>query len=168
MDEILTTVRDLELEVNEDDTEELIMGYEDELTIEELQEILNEEHQETQRNVSPSEHEEDERGPMPTHLPLTEVTKKKKKKKAPNICNLPSQIYEDNPLNWEGYGIDQDWLLLQAVKLTVALGLSAARGDKDLHHGDMWPSRRDWKKEGGKVPPVPSFSKTSDLSPLLL
>ncbi|GFV96193.1 transposable element Tcb2 transposase [Trichonephila clavipes] len=33
---------------------------------EELQEILNEEHQETQRNVSPSEQEEDERGPMPT------------------------------------------------------------------------------------------------------
>ncbi|GFV49663.1 hypothetical protein TNCV_1959711 [Trichonephila clavipes] len=38
--------RDLELEVNEDDIEELIMGHEDELTIEELQEILNEEHQE--------------------------------------------------------------------------------------------------------------------------
>ncbi|GFX00390.1 uncharacterized protein TNCV_4680651 [Trichonephila clavipes] len=36
------------------------------LTIEELQEILNEEHQEIQRNVSPSEQEEDERGPMPT------------------------------------------------------------------------------------------------------
>ncbi|GFU57639.1 hypothetical protein TNCV_3637941 [Trichonephila clavipes] len=46
--EILTTVRDLELEVNEDDIEELIMGHEDELTTEELQEILNEEHQETQ------------------------------------------------------------------------------------------------------------------------
>ncbi|GFW89445.1 uncharacterized protein TNCV_3967351 [Trichonephila clavipes] len=59
MDEILTTARDLELEVNEDDIEELIMGHEDELTTEELQEILNEEHQETQRNVSPSEQEED-------------------------------------------------------------------------------------------------------------
>ncbi|GFX81158.1 uncharacterized protein TNCV_1911501 [Trichonephila clavipes] len=66
MDEILTTARDLELEVNEDDMEDLIMGHEDELTIEELQEILNEEHQEAQRNVSPSEQEEDERGPMPT------------------------------------------------------------------------------------------------------
>ncbi|GFX31696.1 hypothetical protein TNCV_4082201 [Trichonephila clavipes] len=33
--------------VNEDDIEELIMGHEDELTIE-LQEILNKEHQETQ------------------------------------------------------------------------------------------------------------------------
>ncbi|GFY00477.1 uncharacterized protein TNCV_1665161 [Trichonephila clavipes] len=65
MDEILTTARDLELEVNEDDKDELIMGHEDELTIE-LQEILNEEHQEIQRNVSPSEQEEDERGPMPT------------------------------------------------------------------------------------------------------
>ncbi|GFU77023.1 hypothetical protein TNCV_4521791 [Trichonephila clavipes] len=55
MGEILTTARDLELEVNEDDIEELIMGHEDELTTEELQEILNEEHQETQRNVSRSE-----------------------------------------------------------------------------------------------------------------
>ncbi|GFX79151.1 putative mariner transposase [Trichonephila clavipes] len=39
--------QDLELEVNEDDIEELIMRHEDELTTEELQEILNEEHQET-------------------------------------------------------------------------------------------------------------------------
>ncbi|GFS48396.1 receptor-type tyrosine-protein phosphatase kappa [Trichonephila clavipes] len=51
---------------NEDDIEELLMGHEDELTIEELQEILNEERQETQRSVSPSEQEEDKRGPMPT------------------------------------------------------------------------------------------------------
>ncbi|GFW76405.1 uncharacterized protein TNCV_1581841 [Trichonephila clavipes] len=50
----------------EDGIEELIVGHEDELTTEELQEILNEEHQETQRNVSPSEQEEDKRGPMPT------------------------------------------------------------------------------------------------------
>ncbi|GFW53565.1 uncharacterized protein TNCV_4814711 [Trichonephila clavipes] len=68
MDEILITARDLELEVNEDDIEELIMGHEDELTTEELQEILNKEHQETQRNVSPSEQEEDERGLMPTSV----------------------------------------------------------------------------------------------------
>ncbi|GFW18227.1 uncharacterized protein TNCV_4007661 [Trichonephila clavipes] len=66
MDEILRTTRDLELEVNEDDIEELILRHENELTTEELQEILNEEHQETQQNVSPSEQEEDERGPMPT------------------------------------------------------------------------------------------------------
>ncbi|GFV38069.1 uncharacterized protein TNCV_872761 [Trichonephila clavipes] len=66
MDEILTTARDLKLEVNEDTIEELIMGHEEELTTEELQEILNEEHLETQRNMSPSEQEEDERGPMPT------------------------------------------------------------------------------------------------------
>ncbi|GFU42415.1 hypothetical protein TNCV_4555531 [Trichonephila clavipes] len=39
----------------EDDIEELIMGHDDELTIEELEEILNEEHQKTQRNMSPSE-----------------------------------------------------------------------------------------------------------------
>ncbi|GFX21383.1 uncharacterized protein TNCV_2253301 [Trichonephila clavipes] len=63
MDTILTTARDLELEVNEDDIEELIMRHKDELTTVELQEILNEEHKETQRNVSPSE---DERGQMPT------------------------------------------------------------------------------------------------------
>ncbi|GFV22527.1 hypothetical protein TNCV_1131201 [Trichonephila clavipes] len=49
------THRDLELEVNEDDIEELIMGHEDELMIEELEEILNEEHKKTERNVSPSE-----------------------------------------------------------------------------------------------------------------
>ncbi|GFX09362.1 uncharacterized protein TNCV_1887751 [Trichonephila clavipes] len=42
------------------------MGHEDELMTEEIQEILNEEHQETQLNVSPSEQEEDERGPIPT------------------------------------------------------------------------------------------------------
>ncbi|GFT23471.1 uncharacterized protein TNCV_2017181 [Trichonephila clavipes] len=66
MEEILTTALDLELQVNEDEIEELIMGYKDELTIEDLQEILNEEHQETQRNVSPSEQEADERGPMLT------------------------------------------------------------------------------------------------------
>ncbi|GFS73983.1 uncharacterized protein TNCV_108591 [Trichonephila clavipes] len=42
------------------------MGHEDELTTEERREILNEEHQETLRNVSPSEQEEDEREPMPT------------------------------------------------------------------------------------------------------
>ncbi|GFY27545.1 hypothetical protein TNCV_2071631 [Trichonephila clavipes] len=66
MDEILTTARALELEVNADDIEELIMGHEDELTTEELQEILNEEHQETQRNVSPFEQEENDRRPMPT------------------------------------------------------------------------------------------------------
>ncbi|GFX48020.1 uncharacterized protein TNCV_4113551 [Trichonephila clavipes] len=66
MDEILITAGDLKLEVNEDDIEELIMGHEDELTTEELQEILNEKHLETQLNVSPSEQDEDERGPMPT------------------------------------------------------------------------------------------------------
>ncbi|GFU76772.1 uncharacterized protein TNCV_4519301 [Trichonephila clavipes] len=61
MDEILTTARDLELEVNEDDIEELIMGHEDELTTEELQEVLNEEHQETQRNVSNMQEEDEKR-----------------------------------------------------------------------------------------------------------
>jgi hypothetical protein len=67
MDETLTTVRDLEMEVNEDDIEELLMEHEDGLTTEELQEIFNEEHQETQRDVSP-EKEEDEKGQMPTSV----------------------------------------------------------------------------------------------------
>ncbi|GFV24978.1 uncharacterized protein TNCV_884441 [Trichonephila clavipes] len=40
MDEILTTARDLELEMNEDAIEELIMGHEDELTTEELTKCL--------------------------------------------------------------------------------------------------------------------------------
>jgi hypothetical protein len=57
MDEIVTTARDLELEVNEDDIEELLMEHEDDLTTEELQQILNEEHQETQRDVSPEKEE---------------------------------------------------------------------------------------------------------------
>ncbi|GFX59815.1 hypothetical protein TNCV_1778541 [Trichonephila clavipes] len=51
MDEILTIARDLEWKVNEDDIEELVMGHKDELTTE-LQEILNEEHQETQLLVT--------------------------------------------------------------------------------------------------------------------
>ncbi|GFW23040.1 hypothetical protein TNCV_3801411 [Trichonephila clavipes] len=69
MEEILITASDLELEVNEDDIEELIMGHEDEVTIEELQEILNEEHQETQRNAFPSEREETKEDQC-RHLPL--------------------------------------------------------------------------------------------------
>ncbi|GFV61623.1 uncharacterized protein TNCV_187811 [Trichonephila clavipes] len=64
MDEILTTARDLQLEVNEDDIEEPIMGHEDELMIEELQEILK--NTKKHNKMSPSEQEEDERGPMLT------------------------------------------------------------------------------------------------------
>ncbi|GFX71654.1 hypothetical protein TNCV_2696421 [Trichonephila clavipes] len=55
------------IDLKSDHSVKLIMGHEDELTIE-LQEILKEEHQETQRNVSPSEQEEDKRGPMPTSV----------------------------------------------------------------------------------------------------
>lgn len=47
MDEIVTTARDLELAVNEVDIKELIMEHENDLTTEELQELLNEKHQET-------------------------------------------------------------------------------------------------------------------------
>ncbi|GFX20214.1 uncharacterized protein TNCV_1437741 [Trichonephila clavipes] len=106
MDEILTT-RDLELEVNEDYIEELIMGHEDELTIEELQEILNEEHQETQRNVSPSEQEEDERGPMPTSA-IKDLLKKWEDVRAmvlewhPNQADVSrvGDLYNDNAINY--------------------------------------------------------------------
>ncbi|GFW92012.1 uncharacterized protein TNCV_2152911 [Trichonephila clavipes] len=107
MDEILATARDLELEVNEDDIEELIMGHEDELTTEELQDILNEEHQETQRNVSPSEQEEDERGPMPTSA-IKDLLKKWEGVKAMVLEWHPNQAhvsrvgdpYSDNAINY--------------------------------------------------------------------
>ncbi|GFW83289.1 uncharacterized protein TNCV_2509291 [Trichonephila clavipes] len=107
MDEILTTARDLELEVNEDDIEELIMGHEDELTTEEFQEILNEEHQETQRNVSPSEQEEDERGPMPTSA-IKDLLKKGEDVRAMVLELHPYQadvsrfgdLYNNNAINY--------------------------------------------------------------------
>ncbi|GFT18916.1 uncharacterized protein TNCV_4725641 [Trichonephila clavipes] len=107
MDEILTTARDLELEVNEDNIEKLIMEHEDELTTEELQEILNEEHQETQRNVSPSEQEEDERGPMPTSA-IKDLLKKWEDVRVmviewhPNqadVCRV-GDLYNDNAINY--------------------------------------------------------------------
>ncbi|GFX11648.1 uncharacterized protein TNCV_5142231 [Trichonephila clavipes] len=107
MDEILTTARDLELEVNEDDIEELIMGHEDELTTEELQEILSEEHQETHRNVSPSEQEEDERGPMSTSS-IKDLLKKWEAIRAmvlelhPNQADISrvGDLYNDNVINY--------------------------------------------------------------------
>ncbi|GFU18436.1 uncharacterized protein TNCV_1981121 [Trichonephila clavipes] len=106
-DEILTTARDLELEGNEDDIEELIIGHEDELTIEELQEILNEDHQETQRNVSPSEQEEDERGPMPISA-IKDLFKKWDAVRAmvlewhPNQADVSrvGDLYNDNAINY--------------------------------------------------------------------
>ncbi|PRD20277.1 UNVERIFIED_CONTAM: hypothetical protein NCL1_55040 [Trichonephila clavipes] len=107
MEEILTTVRDLELEVNEDDIEELIMGQKDELTTEELLEILNEEHQETQRNVSPSEQEEDERGPIPTYA-IKYILKKWEDVRAMVLKWYPNQsdvsrvgdLYNNNAINY--------------------------------------------------------------------
>ncbi|GFX61401.1 uncharacterized protein TNCV_4894451 [Trichonephila clavipes] len=107
MDEILTTASDLEMEVNEDDIEELIMAHEDELTIEELQEILIEEYQETQRNVSPSEQEEDEREPMPTSA-IKDLLKKWEAVRAMVLEWHPNQadvirfgdLYNDNASNY--------------------------------------------------------------------
>ncbi|GFW36950.1 uncharacterized protein TNCV_5018491 [Trichonephila clavipes] len=107
MDKNLTTPRDLELEMNEDDIEELIMKHEDELTIEELQEILNEEHQETQRNVSPSDQEENERGPMPTSV-IKDLLKKWEAVRVmvlewhPNQAHVSrvGDLYNDNAINY--------------------------------------------------------------------
>ncbi|GFW92827.1 uncharacterized protein TNCV_1736201 [Trichonephila clavipes] len=99
MDEILTTARDLELEVNEDDIEELIMGHEDELTTEELQEA--------QRNVSPSEQEEDEREPIPT-CAIKDLLKRWADVRAmvlewhPNRADVSRvrDLYNDNAINY--------------------------------------------------------------------
>ncbi|GFU35965.1 uncharacterized protein TNCV_3089361 [Trichonephila clavipes] len=82
MDEILTTDRDLELEVNEDDIEELIMGHEDELT-------------------------EDERGPMPTSS-IKDLLKKWEVVRAMVLECHPNQadasrvgdLYNDNAINY--------------------------------------------------------------------
>ncbi|GFS95183.1 uncharacterized protein TNCV_2705261 [Trichonephila clavipes] len=92
--------------VNEDDIEELIMGHEDELTTEELQEILNEENQETQRNVSHSE-QEDERGPMPTSA-IKDLLKKWEAVRTmvlewhPNqaVVSRVGDLYNDNVINY--------------------------------------------------------------------
>ncbi|GFV35994.1 uncharacterized protein TNCV_2867521 [Trichonephila clavipes] len=67
------------------------MGNEDELMIEELQEILNEEHQETQRNVSSSE-QEDERGPMLTSV-IRDLLKKWESVRAMILEWHPNQYY---------------------------------------------------------------------------
>ncbi|GFU18354.1 uncharacterized protein TNCV_1980411 [Trichonephila clavipes] len=99
MDEILTTARDLELEVNDYDIEELIMGHEDELTTEEPQE--------TQRNVSPSEQEEDKRGPMPTSA-IKDLLKKWADVRAMVLEWHPNQddvsrvgdLYNNNAINY--------------------------------------------------------------------
>ncbi|GFV46360.1 uncharacterized protein TNCV_3232491 [Trichonephila clavipes] len=110
MDEILTSAGDLELEANEDDIEELIMGHEDELTTKELQENLNEEQQETQRNVSPSEQEEDEREPMPASA-IKDLLKKWADVRAmvlewhPNQADVSrvGDLYNNNAINYFFY-----------------------------------------------------------------
>jgi hypothetical protein len=105
MDEIVTTARDLELEVNENGIEDLLMKHEDDLTTEELQEILNGEHQETQRGVSP-EKKEDEKGPMPTSA-IKDILKKWEDVRTtvlewhPNHVevNRVGDLYNDNAIN---------------------------------------------------------------------
>ncbi|GFV46097.1 uncharacterized protein TNCV_1256541 [Trichonephila clavipes] len=107
MDKILTTEILAIGGEREDDIEKLITGHEDELTIEELQEILNEEHQETQRNVSPSEQEEGERGPMPTSsikdlLKLWQAVKAMVLKWHPNQADVSrvGDLYNNNAINY--------------------------------------------------------------------
>ncbi|GFW15083.1 uncharacterized protein TNCV_172301 [Trichonephila clavipes] len=82
------------------------MGHEDELMTEEVQEILNEE-QETHRNVSPSEQEEDERGSMPTSA-IKDLLKKWADVRAmvlewhPNqadVCRV-GDLYNNNAINY--------------------------------------------------------------------
>ncbi|GFX29814.1 hypothetical protein TNCV_4749431 [Trichonephila clavipes] len=93
------------------------MGHEDELTTEELQEFLNEEHQETQRNVSPSEQEEDERGPMPTsaikdllkigRIILISAHKKGKKKSFDIFSNLIQRRHPETMSRRKGLSSDE-------------------------------------------------------------
>ncbi|GFV47376.1 uncharacterized protein TNCV_4830321 [Trichonephila clavipes] len=83
------------------------MGHEDELTTEELQEILNEVHQEIQRNVSPSKQEEDQRGQMPISV-IKDLLKKWENVRAmvlewhPNQADVSrvGDIYNDNAINY--------------------------------------------------------------------
>ncbi|GFU19503.1 uncharacterized protein TNCV_4371751 [Trichonephila clavipes] len=83
------------------------MGHEDEMTTEELQEVLNEEHQETQRNVSPSEQEDDERVPMPTST-IKDLLKKWADVRAMVLKWHPNQtdvsrvgnLYNNNDINY--------------------------------------------------------------------
>ncbi|GFV47872.1 hypothetical protein TNCV_3414891 [Trichonephila clavipes] len=71
------------------------MGHEDELTIE-FQEILNEEHQETQRNVSPSEQEEeDKREPMSTSA-IKNLLKKRRLSDKHTLPTLQKQLSANN------------------------------------------------------------------------
>ncbi|GFS78417.1 uncharacterized protein TNCV_3146811 [Trichonephila clavipes] len=68
---------------------------------------LKEEHQETQRNVSPSEQEEDERGPMPTFA-IKDLLKKWEAVRAMVLEWHPNQVdvsrfedlYNDNTINY--------------------------------------------------------------------
>ncbi|GFV41040.1 uncharacterized protein TNCV_2666311 [Trichonephila clavipes] len=73
----------------------------------ELQEILNEEHQETHRNVSPSEQEKDERGPMQTST-IQDILKKWEDVRAmvsewhPNQADISrvGDLYNANAINY--------------------------------------------------------------------
>ncbi|GFW06859.1 uncharacterized protein TNCV_3289581 [Trichonephila clavipes] len=108
------------------------MGHEDELTREELQEILKE-HQEAQRNVSP-EQEEEERGPMPTSA-TKDLLKKWEAFRAmvlewhPNQADVSriEDLYNDNAINYF-------WKILKrrkAIDIGHVLQRPIARNEKD-------------------------------------
>ncbi|GFS76942.1 uncharacterized protein TNCV_3756181 [Trichonephila clavipes] len=100
------------------------MRHEDELTTEEFLEILNEEHQETQRNVSPSEQKEDERGPMPTSA-IKDLLKKWEAVRARVLECHPNQadvsrvgdLYNKNAINYF-------WKILKKRKKQSTLDMS--------------------------------------------
>ncbi|GFX48073.1 transposable element Tc3 transposase [Trichonephila clavipes] len=107
-----------------------------ELTIEELQEILNEEHQETQRNVSPSEQEEDEREPMPTSA-VKDLFKKGDTVRAMVLEWHPSQADVSREL-W----FQQDGATCHTARATIDL-LKYTLGDRLISRfGPVnWPPR---------------------------
>ncbi|GFX98228.1 uncharacterized protein TNCV_4908711 [Trichonephila clavipes] len=115
------------------------MGHEDELTTDELQEILNEEHQETRRNMSPSGQEEDKRGPMPTSA-IKDLLKKREDVRA-------------MVLEWHPYQADVSSISLHPVndwKGSLVMSKVSGRSKMDmfkvahvsLHVWCLFPQRR--------------------------
>ncbi|GFU45275.1 hypothetical protein TNCV_4236651 [Trichonephila clavipes] len=105
------------------------MGHEDELTTEKRQEILNEEHQETERSVSPSEQEEDERGPMPTSA-IKDLLKKGNRNEFVNRDVMTTQTDSVNRLHAACTSVDTR--LLQRVHSLIPWHSQAYH---DIHGG---------------------------------
>ncbi|GFV47304.1 uncharacterized protein TNCV_4829601 [Trichonephila clavipes] len=103
-------------------------GTKGELTIEELQEILNEEHQETQRNVSPSEHEEDKRGPMPTSA-IKDLLKKWEAVRAMVLEWHPNQADVSRQLS----GCEREFAASSIPNHLLVLALKTRRTERLMH-----------------------------------